>query len=316
MPDSTEQTLEQLAFHAPPGVETPSLLRELVRWGFENGDGLGYFSWEGDRLEDWYVEDGSRRASAIYSFLRTSDGSRIGWWRPEGQPLSDAPIVLFGGEGDFALLGAGLEDFLTRWAISGIDVHDLKPEPDDETYTANIAARERLRGWLTQRGVSCDGPRPSLEDRTAEVEAWFTSWSADRLRFAATDENRIAMAACLRDLIGVPVDKWKRTFADAIVTANQCQLFGTLVGQRPLEVSPAMETALRQFRDRDAAELPEAGLWFRATLKLDPHGVLAVSRHYIDLPNPNELQLDLDGVRKDLARRPRSPYWVPRWLTP
>lgn len=312
-----DETLAQIASHAPPGAEVPALLRDLVAWGATNGDGLGYFQFDGARLDDHYIEDGSRRAHAFFSFLRTSDGSMIGWWRPDGQALADANVVVLGTGGDQTVLGTGLEDFLARWAVSGVPgVYDLAPEPEEDGYAANVAARARLRAWLEARGVRCDGERPPLDERSEALQAWFTSWSEERLRFAASDPNRLAMAAALPDVIGLPDEDWKRTFADAIVTATQCQLFGDLVGQQPLAVSPALEAALRAFRDGDAAELPDAGLWYRATLTLDGASVLTVQRSYLDLPNPNEIRLDVAGVAQDLARKPRAPYWTPRWLAP
>lgn len=184
---------------------------------------------------------------------------------------------------------------------------------------ALFEACTRLGAWLVSIGVEGGGADGGgAEDRliepTRQLETWFESWSEERLRFAETDEHRIAMAAVLRDVIGVPKEPWGRNFVDAIVTANQCQLFQTYVGQRPIEPSPELESAIGRFRDHDTQQLPEAGLWFRAALELNPDGVLTVKRSYLDRPNPDEITLDEPGVREDLKRMPRTTYWTPQWL--
>jgi len=74
------------------------------------------------------------------------------------------------------------------------------------------------------------------------------------------------------------------------------------------------EATARSFRDRDVAELPEAGSWLRAKLTLDAAGVLTVSRTYLREPPPGDVTLDDAGLRQDAERMPRSAYWMPEWL--
>jgi hypothetical protein len=86
-----------------------------------------------------------------------------------------------------------------------------------------------------------------------------------------------------------------------------------MVGQKPLRLPDGFEARLRAFRDHDARELPEAGLWHRAKLTLDAEGTLTVSRSYLDEPRA-PLTLDDEGLRRDAAALPRIPYWTPGWL--
>lgn len=315
MTHNVDSLIAQLRSHAPPGTEVPQLLQKFVEWHTSEGESLGYFSVLGDRLDDFYVEDGSRQASTFYSFLRCADGSMIGWWRPEGEPLADSSIVLLGAEGELAAVGLGLEDFLLRWVDGSVSVPDLMLDPDDSNYQASVAARRRLGIWLASLGLSRDTTPKPLLDRSGQLEAWFGNWSHHAQHNAKNNENRIVMATCLREAIGLPKEPWQRNFIDAIVTSHQCQLYRTYVGQRPLECPQSLESAIRDFRDQDARELPEAGLWFRAALELSNEGVLTVKRTYLDLPNPEEIQFDLRGVLEDMERMPRSPYWTPSWLT-
>ena len=280
--------IDDLALHAPGGVVPPSL-RDVIARRSPPDDNLGTFRFAGARLDDFYVEDGSRRADAFYGFVRCAGGSMVGWWRPDGEPLAQAPIVCLGSEGDLAVLGEHLQDFVERWDKGESGVDDLTRD------YAPVAP-------------------PPYPERSEQLSAWFDAWSAERRRLAAADPQRCAVAERLAGLVGLPSKPWQRTFVDAIVTATQCQLFRNYVGQRPLEVTPDLETALRTFRQHDTQELPEAGLWFRASLSLDPGCVLTVKRNYIEKPNPQEITLDREGVLQDLAAMPRAPYWTPPWL--
>ena len=305
--------LKQIASHAPTGTTIPPLFRDFVSWS-RDVDALGFFRLVGGRLDDFYVEDGSRAASCFFSFLRCSDGSMIGWWRPENESLSEAPIVMLGGEGDLVALGMDLAEFLSSWSRDALPVYDLSLDVENEHDSDAVAARQGLRQWLVGHGLYSENDHHLLPERTTALRNWFTVWSAGRRRLAENDEIRLAIAAHLRELIGLPSEPWLRSFVDAIVTAKQCQLFRTVVGQRPVDLSPDLESELRRFREHDAMELPEAGLWFRAVLELDVDGTLAVKRTYLDRPNPNEIHFGEDGVRQDLLKMPRSSYWMPPWL--
>ncbi|MCK5941667.1 MAG: hypothetical protein KAI24_06845 [Planctomycetes bacterium] len=313
MTATPDDIIEQLAAHAPPGTTIPQLLRDFVSWS-RDVDELGSFRFVGGRLDDFCVEDGSRAASCFFSFLCCTDGSMVGWWRPAGEALAEAPIVVLGSEGELVALGMDLAEFLSSWSRDALPLDDLSLDVEDEDHANAVAARQGLRRWLVGLGLYSDSPHALLPERTAALRNWFAVWSAERRRIAAADERRVALAAQLRDRIGLPSEPWRRRFVDAIVTAKQCQLFRTFVGQQPVDVSPALESELRRFREHDAMELPEAGLWFRAALGLNIDGTLEVKRSYLDAPNCDEVRLDVDGVRQDLLKMPRSSYWMPPWL--
>ncbi|MGC4093205.1 MAG: hypothetical protein QM756_36020 [Polyangiaceae bacterium] len=315
--------VEGLRFNVPAGFELPALVTEFYEWvAGLRGVELGYFSLRGERLDDDYIEDGSRRASAFVGFLSTSDGSRIGFWRPNGEGLADAPVVMLGGEGDKKALGRSVEQFFARWATRRlVGVYDLVPDDEPESEEA-ASGRAELAVWLSARGVNVtsgesESDEAELERIGASIEAWFDAWSTQRQAVAESDVQRQALAAELKGLIGLPPEDkpWERTFADVIVTGTECRAYATMVGQRPLSVSPALEAAVRAFRDYDALELPEAGLWYRACFNLNAAGALYVQRRYVDEPNWDEISLDAAGLRQDVQRMPRSAYWTPSWLT-
>src|SRR5262245_9104142 len=106
---------ESLRFHCPPGTRAPSIVDDFYDWLsiYESGS-LGHFALTGDRLDDFYVEDGSRAAPAFVSFLVGGAGGRVGWWRPQGEPLDEAPVVLLGSEGELRALAGTAGDFLLK----------------------------------------------------------------------------------------------------------------------------------------------------------------------------------------------------------
>jgi hypothetical protein len=175
---------------------------------------------------------------------------------------------------------------------------------------------DELRAWLGEHGVTNQKQPMDLGAVTASLEQWFDTWNQERVRIARTAPERLAFAPSLAKLIGRARadDSWRQGFADLVITGERCALYRTLVGQKPVDLSREFVDAARAFRDADVRELPEAGLWFRATLSLDSNGILNVKRHYVDEPNRREIRLDDAGLRVDAARMPRSPYWTPDWL--
>jgi hypothetical protein len=265
---------------------------------------------QGDRLEDWYIEDGSRSADVFVSFLHVPDGSLIGWWRPRGEALDAAPLVYLGSEGEHRALAWTPATFLSNLARGATAIYDL-----DETTEPN--ERAALRSWLASRGawIEPEGDDVRLREAGEKVTAWFNGRSEERRKLAQDSAERNAASRLLQSILELPPrdEPWRSAFADLIITGTQCNLFPNMVGVNPLPVSNELEAALRRLRDRDASELPDAGLWFRAELKLDADGVLMLGREYLSEPRDG-IVLDDEGLRRDHMRMRRSPYWMPEWL--
>jgi hypothetical protein len=166
-----------LEFHTPPEVTVPPLVQDFYDRVEEREDGsIGYFNLEGDRLDDHDIEDGSRSAGALVSFVHMPDGSRVGWWR-RGESLDAAPLVLLGSEGTKCVLARSPAEFFTKLACAATSQGDL-----DETAEPN--ERAALRSWLSDRGAWIETDPDAHREATSKLEAWFAHRSDERRRAA------------------------------------------------------------------------------------------------------------------------------------
>jgi hypothetical protein len=307
---------ESLRFHTPPGTWVPTLIEDFYEWASTQPAGsMGFFELEGGRLDDDEVEDGSRSAQTFLSFMTCADGSRVGWWRPDGQPLDAAPVVVLVGD-DCWCVGNTTEEFLFNFCARWTGIDDLQPEVPD------AAGHARLLAWLDARGVGEARQNARRREHTAELLAWHGRWSAERAERARTDGARRDFAEALRAAIGEPPLGCTQSFGQLVLTAQRCALvvrcvrerwfFRTYVERQTLPLPSGFEERARAFRDHDTQELPDAGLWFHATFELRESDLVRLTRNY--LIEPDEIELDDEGLKSDCLRMPRSPYWMPFWL--
>jgi hypothetical protein len=299
-----------LGFHTPPGASVPALVEDFYSWAETKRAGsLGHFELHGSRLDDWYVEDGTRRASAFVSFLTCGDGSRVGWWRLRGEQLDVAPIVMLGSQGPLRALARSAGGFLRKLAARRTGIRSLlEGAPSDADPFGELSA------WLDERGAASASDTDELGDETSALEAWFARWSAERVELARHDPERARFAQAAREVIGAPHGSGASgAFGDLFLTGTQCIMFGAY--RRRIELPARFERHAREMRERDAQELPAAGLWHRAMLRFDSTGSLLVTREYLLEPTAREIMLDDAGLRDDALKLSRTAYWTPEWLT-
>lgn len=159
-------------------IPFPKLLADFEQWAekFEYGE-LGYFEFSADKLNDYWIEDGSQLANQFALWLHLPDGSMIGFWRPSNFTNTDTlPIVLLGSEREQRVLADSLEEFLYIWA-EGIDyensVYELLPDETDEDTEFKHA---EMLDWLTQNNIQ--EPNVQKTVNSEDLQQFFNNWQA------------------------------------------------------------------------------------------------------------------------------------------
>jgi hypothetical protein len=321
---------------APPH-QAPQLLLDFARWldtpaaaDLPLADGLSgdRGSWT-DRLNDFWIEEGSDLAEQFGIFIGIGDGSDVALWNRGGAP-DTWPVVLIGGEGEMAVLADDFAGFLARVAAADFDDEseygwsefmardEYEPEDEwDDEVRAEVArankARKALGAWLAARGVRA--ATGTLRTPPAALREFCEAHQRD---VAA----RNAASADWREVVRLFAPFAKRGKASwgkelQIVCADDEFHIGELDGKKftRFDASDAIEAPLRALREARAQRRPAQGLWHSATLRGSGDDLALVARY---LNPPDEYvatpRLSAAAVRKDYARKPRSDWWTPGWL--
>ena len=92
-------------------------------------------------VDFWFANNTKAANKHFQQFATSGDGSLIVMWNT-GKGFAKAPVVFLGGEGELAILGAGVADALALLARCGTEVVDRAlsygAEPDDEPSAATL----------------------------------------------------------------------------------------------------------------------------------------------------------------------------------
>jgi hypothetical protein len=169
----------------PEGVKLPDCLRAICDYLDAHGYPLsGCFEicdWGRRDTEGWFPKDlATQRQVAIFG--RGSTGSSYALWLVPNANPDEAPVVLFGSEGEFIVLASNAFEFcrLLGLGYHEVEFDDLTAPPADWTETAG------LRNWLADR-FQIDFPaRGELIALVAREQhpgfgKWMQSWQAENL---------------------------------------------------------------------------------------------------------------------------------------
>ena len=169
----------------PQGVTLPTCLRALCDYLDAHDYPLsGCFEicdWGREDAEAWFPNDPTtQRQVAIFG--RGSTGSSYALWLVPISNPDDAPVVLFGSEGEFIVLASNALEFcrLLGLGYSEVEYDNLAAPPDKWPETAG------LRNWLAKR-FSINFPATVEEiARTARERYpgfgdWMRQWQAENL---------------------------------------------------------------------------------------------------------------------------------------
>lgn len=90
----------------------------------------------------------------------------MGWWRPDGEPLGQAPIVFLGSEGKVLALAVTPADLLTQLATrrTGLEELDEAEAAEQEEYALALS-RSDLNMWLRAKCALVETASHELESR-------------------------------------------------------------------------------------------------------------------------------------------------------
>ena len=294
----------------PPTIPVPPLLDEFAQWLRERDIYLGALRLHSERLDDAGASGLGDLCQCFAPFIRTSCGSVVALWLPDGTPLASPPVVRIGSEGDNALLGDSLEDFFWRLAARKTGDEDLDTR-DEQTGDGGAA----LSQWLESRDI-----KPARRRRWPDFAVWWRKRQKAYEKWCDHDSLRLSIAENLRTIrpFAKDAEPWETATFDAVIVGSRLRMWQRVQGPQPLnaaQVGP-LGPLLRADRERRAKEVPERGLWFQAFIIVAATGGAHIHRDYMSEPRVGDEQIPIPvrDYRDDLARFPRSDYWMPDWL--
>ncbi len=169
----------------PDGVQLPKCLRVVCDFLDAHGYPLsGCFKicdWGREDAEGWFPGDETTR-NQVAIFGRGSTGSSFALWLVPNANPDEAPVVLFGSEGEFIVLARNAFEFcrLLGSGYNEVEFDDLAKPPAEWAETAP------LRAWLTEK-LSMDFPVTGHEiaqaarERHGNFRDWMRKWQAEHL---------------------------------------------------------------------------------------------------------------------------------------
>jgi len=318
---------DELARQWPDGRDVPPLLADLVRYLEDKPwRSLGDFTLRGDRMDDYWVEDGADCWPHFGFLMRLPDGSRVAQLFREGASPDNVPIVYLDSEGEVRMVASSLEEFLAVWALAGFDsAGDLVASghrvslPFDLLYQADSGAPDGradfldfLRQRLGREPQAIIGPHPSHEP----IERFFEEWSETQRQKMATDPTLRSIAGILDAYIPRGKQPWDRVSLDIRVAGARCEIDAPEGPKTPLaEEREIIPLVLAARAARATGVHAVRGVWHSAAIGLTPDGLCRIAANwqresvFRDGTRPTA-----DEIAADLARFPRSARWMEPWM--
>lgn len=319
----------------PDGREMPALIRDVADYvKRQQWLSLGATRMVGDRMDDYWIENGADLWPDFGIFMRLSEGSRVAQWFREGD-TGEPPVVLIGSEGELKILSPTLEAFLAAWALAAFDAGGKLVA---RGRAANIEVElpsDLLRGDYEEEEGIPDG-RPALASflterlgrdvRTAlappppskPLETFFSQWGdAARAGFAA-NANLLAIARALDRHIPRGKQPWERVRMNVAAVDGRIEIGGPGDPRQPLPEPDAAVVRPLIAAEREArtkGRHAPRGLWHSADLLLYPDGACHIAADWEAEPKfwhgPAATAVEYAA---DLARYPRSVRWLEPWM--
>jgi hypothetical protein len=185
----------------PKGVKPPERLIQLVKYilGTPYAQETTFPGFEGDLLNDYWIENGSLLAHKFGLFIHQADGTLAGYWFYEGCDIENAPIVILGsGSGQYQVevIANSIEDFASRIVEGKTGLYDFDGVLDEENYDDDDDPDEfwgwDVRGWLVDLGnwleeswgITSVMRQKFIEhdpkDDHPNLQEWFNRWTEEQ----------------------------------------------------------------------------------------------------------------------------------------
>ena len=290
---------------------------------------LGATRLVGDRMDDYWIENGADLWRDFGIFMRLPEGSRVAQWFREGAS-AEPPIVLIGSEGEQEILAPNLEAFLAAWALGGFNAAgDFVANgvsvgmPSDmirsEEYEADVAdGRPAFAKFLTQRLgrdiASFVAQKPADDD----FKAFFDAWQKTALAEMAANAHLREIVRILDADIPRGKEPWERVSFRIAAIGERIEI-GSKGDPRQLlleATAAALRPVIVAERERRASGVhAPRGLWHSAAINLYPTGQCqlnvdwAAEPQFVSGPAPVRAEFALDQ-----QRFPKSDRWLEPWI--
>lgn len=317
----------------PDGREMPPLIRSVANYlAKQEWLSLGATRMFGDRMDDFWIENGADLWAAFGCFMRLPEGSRVAQWFREGDK-GEPPIVLIGSEGQTSILAEDLDSFLAAWALAEFDEHGalvakcnsrsivvglpselIRDEENDEVADGRPAFARFLHSQLGR--APCEVLKPKPED--APFEQFLKTWGETQRAEISSNPFLKAIATALDSFIPRGEQPWQWVGFRISAIGNRIEIGGMndprkLLREDLTEQIRPLVKAERQRRAEGANAV--RGLWYTAHLMLYPDGNCQLSADWESPPKffhgPQTTAAELS---EEFKLFPKSNRWKYAWM--
>lgn len=295
--------------HFPPHFAVPGLLLEFADWLKDKTWGsVGCFRLESKRFNEFWMEEGLDLHSFFAFFIRDPTGGQVGFWLHEGCDIESPPVVLVGSEGELAILGNSLPEFLARLAKKKTQASDL------DSRAGQVDKGTQLAKWLKTHSAGLPAPRHrSLPD----FQQWFEQLDQQQRDWVHNDPLHRKIADKLRMYVKPNAEPWETANFDVLLVGTQFRMSHSNRPQAmPAKEVAGFESLFRAVREERARKFPDRGLWFTARVTVGAEGGAYIACNFMDEPKIPDDQppIPASDYKLDLKAFPRSKHWTPKWL--
>lgn len=178
-------TAETVKSNFPDGVALPVGIHSICEYLDENGYPIsGCFEISRNGKEDatsWFGRD-EVMLSQVAVFGRGSTGSTYALWLTKNRNPEEAPVVVFGSEGDFMVLATNATQFCR---LLGCGYNELEWD-DMSMESEGWAEAQKLRDWLAAKlGLECPATGAEIvtnaQNKHPDFGDWVSNWQDTNL---------------------------------------------------------------------------------------------------------------------------------------